>query len=91
MAEAKRDQNRVNALLAVDITTNEVAPVKADHATGYMLILIYPEIVPPTGGDGGAIRDKNRVTSELLLGANGDLGNWMADENQHAYITNALL
>ncbi len=87
MAEAKRDNNRVTAALAED--AGVVGGWKADHATGYALIVVTPEVTPPSGTDGDAIRDKNRVTSKLALGVddNGNVGDWMADHNQLAYIT----
>ncbi len=89
MADAKRDQNRVTAALAE--LDSAVGPWKADHVTGFALVLITPETVPPTGADGDAIRDANRVCSKLALDGDddGDVGNWMADSNQLAYTTNS--
>lgn len=87
MAEAKRDNNRVTAAIAED--AGVVGGWKADHVTGYALILVTPEVIPPSGVDGNAIRDANRVTSKLALDVNdnGDVGNWMANSAQLAYIT----
>jgi len=86
MAEAKRDNNRVTTVLAED--AGEVGTWKADHVTGYALIVVYPETIAPSGEDGDAIRDNNRVTVKLAEDENSTvIGPWKADTNQYAYIT----
>ena len=89
MAEAVRDANRVTAALAEDASA--VGAWKADHVTGYALVLITPETIAPSTGAGDAVRDANRVCTKLASDtSDGDpVGNWVADTNQLAYTTNA--
>ena len=70
MAVAKRDENNNPVMMGVDPDGNP-APIKLDHATGYVLMSISAGGTPPTISRTDALHDSNSVPTMIAASASG--------------------